>query len=82
MDWTKYETDVRNPPDDYRWRSFWSGWNRAAAGREYGPEVANDLTWDNLGYRQGKIFGDTERDLAKEMFDWCAKHYQQHGKIK
>ena len=82
MDWTTYESDVRNPPDDYRWRSFWSGWKRAAAGREYSSETAHELTWDNLGHRLGRIFGDTFDVLAREMFGWCSKHYEDKGRIK
>ena len=82
MDWTRYQRDVRSPPDEYRWRSFWSGWNRSVAGREYEPETSNELTWDNLGYRLARIFDETSDDLAKEMFDWCAKHYQEQGRIK
>jgi hypothetical protein len=31
------------------------------------------LTWDNLGYRLGSLFNETDDDLRQELFQWCVK---------
>lgn len=63
-----------NPGSD-RQGAFKRGWGAAVKGEEESsrynddPELTN-LTWDNLGYRLGRLFGDTQGDLQQELFEW------------
>lgn len=41
-----------------------------------GPPPKN-LTWDNLGYRLGSVFGETDDDLRQELFEWCKLKQQR-----
>lgn len=72
--------DVRreNPGSD-RQGAFKRGWtaavkdladNEASSKYAEGPPP-DQLTWDNLGYRVGSIFGETDDDLRQELFEWC-----------
>jgi hypothetical protein len=54
---------------------FREGWKRAAAGQNY-DQVLRKLTWDNLGWRPGKLFGETSPEQIDEMYDWCVRQYQ------
>ena len=83
MDCTTYEKDERNPPEEQRKIKFREGWNFAIAGGIYKSEkTLKSLKWENLGYRLGKLFGETPPDLIDGIFDWCAKHYNSQGRIK
>ena len=72
-----YEEDQRqeNPGSD-RQGAFKRGWGAAVKGENEStrynddPEL-NNLTWDNLGYRLGRLFGDTSDELQQELFEWC-----------
>lgn len=72
-----YEDDKRqeNPGSD-RQGAFKRGWGAAVKGEEESsrynadPELTN-LTWDNLGYRLGRLFGPTSGELKQELFEWC-----------
>ena len=33
----------------------------------------DQLTWENLGWRLGKIFGDASEELQEELYEWCVK---------
>lgn len=67
-----YETDVRTvAPDGNQYRgSFKAGWTNAVNGRELN-DVLSRLTWQNLGWRLGKLFGDTSESLKEELYQWC-----------
>lgn len=56
-----YAEDIReiNPKANYRMGRFKVGWNNALNGAELGDDVLEQLTWQNLGWRLGKLFGDT-----------------------
>lgn len=59
-----YEQDPRSPPDNYRRGRFRSGWRDATTrGKTYTDDTLRRLTWNNLGYRFGKILGS--RPLAQ-----------------
>ncbi len=77
MDCTNFNYDIREDPgvDHYRKKEFKTGWNRAVRGRNYAEDTLTDLTWDNLGWRLGKLFGETPDDMFEEMYDWCERHY-------
>lgn len=82
-DLVDYEEDRRqeNPGSD-RQGAFKRGWSAAVKGEEessrYGadPELT-ELTWDNLGYRLGRLFGPTSDELKQELFEWCAAHQDE-----
>lgn len=67
-----YSDDVRKNPTPGRKANFKQGWTRAVEGQEY-EGVLEELTWNNLGWRLGKIFGETPDDLREEMFEWCKR---------
>lgn len=72
-----YEENQRqeNPGSD-RQGAFKRGWGAAVKGENESsrynddPEL-NNLTWDNLGYRLGRLFGDTSDELQQGLFEWC-----------
>ena len=80
---TDYEDDERqeNPGSD-RQGAFKRGWGAAVKGEEESsrynddPELKN-LTWDNLGYRLGRLFGSTSPELKQELFEWCVDHQDE-----
>lgn len=64
-----YEKDVRNPPDADRKKRFKIGWQRAVAGRDYVPKTLEDLTWDNMGWRMGKLHGEASAQVIEAFFE-------------
>lgn len=78
-----YETDKRqeNPGSD-RQGAFKRGWGAAVKGEDESsrykadPELT-DLTWDNLGYRLGRLFGPTSDELQQELFEWCVEQQEE-----
>jgi len=62
----------------HRRARFRQGWRNAVEGRVYGDEALKALAWDNLGYRLGRLFGDTSDEMIDEQYDWCV--HQQQGK--
>lgn len=76
-DWLNYSEDVRreNPGSD-RQGAFKRGWNAAVKGEDESSRYSDDpnlekLTWDNLGYRLGSLFGETSDELQQKLFEWC-----------
>lgn len=67
-----YEEDKRNDLTEGRRRNFKQGWTRAVQGQEY-EGVLEELTWNNLGWRLGRLFGPTPDPLREEILDWCAQ---------
>lgn len=80
--------DVRkeNPGSD-RQGVFKRGWTAAVKDLSGDGDTSKysegpppeDLTWDNLGYRLGSIFGDTDDDLRQEMFKWCRRKQRREN---
>jgi len=70
-----YEEDVRKiaPDANYRRGRFKVGWNDAVDGKELNEEVLSQLTWENLGWRLGKLFGETSEDLKEDLYEWCVE---------
>jgi len=66
-----YEEDKRKELTAGRRANFKQGWMRAVEGQEY-EGVLEELTWNNLGWRLGRLFGPTKDDLRDEILDWCA----------
>lgn len=74
--------DVRHtdPNEDSRRRTrFKQGWRDAIEGQKYGPGAMQRLTWQNLGYRLGKVFGETSPEQIGAMYDWCVRQQAHTG---
>lgn len=73
----EYRKDVRDPyPDDRRFVAFRTGWNQGATNsRTYKASTLQRLTWQNLGYRLGRVLGPAspeeqahaQQALAREL---------------
>jgi len=74
----EFEKDGRKNLTDGRRRNFKQGWTRAVGGQEY-EGVLDELTWNNLGWRLGKLFGPTSDEQREEILDWCAKQRKSTG---
>lgn len=79
-----YVVDERNTtPDSNHLRNFNGGWTEALkddpdkSKYKENPELPN-LTWENLGYRLGSLFGETSKDLREELFDWCKEQQAEN----
>ena len=71
-----YRRDIRDTDpnkNQHRKARFQEGWRKATAGDEYAYKTLEDLTWDNLGFRLGSLFGSTKDDLINELYDWCVE---------
>ncbi|WP_439025780.1 hypothetical protein [Haloarchaeobius sp. DT45] len=73
-----YEVDERRivePDDEEALEVFLSGWSKAVPpeGEDYGERAFETLSWPNLGYRLGLLFGPTSRDLKEDLYHWCVK---------
>jgi hypothetical protein len=69
-----FSRDVRvTDPDQtaHRLARFRDGWRNAISGQAYTEKTLGDLTWENLGYRLGKLFGETSPLLIDQMYEWC-----------
>ena len=78
-----YEEDKRqkNPGSD-RQGAFKRGWGAAVKGENESSRYNDDpelshLTWDNLGHRLGRLFGETSDDLQQELFEWCVDQQKE-----
>ncbi|WP_336024524.1 hypothetical protein [Halobellus salinisoli] len=83
-DLLSYEEDKRNTnPDSNHLRNFNAGWTEALkddpdkSKYKENPELPN-LTWENLGYRLGSLFGETSKDLREELFEWCKEQQAEN----
>jgi len=73
------EQDIRVHPDpeDDRLGAFKAGWTEAQKGEEYNADTLEQLSWHNLGWRLGMLFGETSTELKEELYLWCVS--QQKG---
>lgn len=70
--------DIRQvDPGSDRQGAFKRGWTADVKDRNNGGSSKyserpppEELTWDNLGYRLGSIFGETDNDLRQDLFEW------------
>ena len=73
-----YEEDGRRvlePGDDEAFGVFETGWSSAvtAGGEDYGENAFRELSWHNLGYRLGLLFGRTSREQKEKLYYWCVE---------
>ena len=75
-----FDEDVRHTNSDetghHRGR-FKAVWRKAVDGDDYGASTLEQLTWQNLGWRLSKLFGETDEALVDDMYEWCVD--QQDG---
>ena len=82
MDGFCYEEDIRSinfNKNGHRRGRFKVGWGKAVKGESYGAEALRRLTWDNLGWRLGKLFGEADEAMIDDMYDWCVRQQAQSG---
>lgn len=72
------EQDIRVNPevDGDRLGSFKAGWTKAEDGETFTAETLEQLSWHNLGWRLGTLFGETPTELKAELYDWCVRQQQ------
>lgn len=78
-----YEVDDRyDDPNDSKHREaeFRKGWKAALDPTKapYKDDTLKKLTWHNLGYRLGAIYGETSQELIGVAYDWAVR--QQSSK--
>jgi hypothetical protein len=78
-----FERDDRHTkPDEtaHRQARFMEGWRRGVEGPSYTADTLRVLTWDNLGYRLGHLFGETDAALVEQMYNWCVQQQAKESK--
>jgi hypothetical protein len=76
----EFNTDGRNSPDEQRRTRFRVGWEDATVrDKAYSDSSLAKLTWSNLGYRLGKMFGVRAEDEMNEVFDLFAVQYTEEN---
>lgn len=82
-----YDEDIRVAPDldsdgdeNDRIGSFKAGWTKAENGEEFGSNTYESLSWHNLGWRLGKLFGESTPELKRELYEWCVKQQEQSSR--
>jgi hypothetical protein len=61
--------DDRNPADNRRRGRFGAGWEDCTVrGEEYGEVALRVITWQNLGYRFGKLVGPRTESEIEEIY--------------
>jgi hypothetical protein len=70
--------DNRADPDDARQRQFIVGFHQALAGRTYTAKTLKMLTWNNLGWRLGRIYGAGGEAIVDELWSRSVRQYMRH----
>src|SRR5262245_29671443 len=71
----EFEFDDRADPDDARQKQFVQGFCQAVSGRTYTPRTLEKLTWNNLGWRLGRIYGEVGNALIDELWNRSVRQY-------
>lgn len=66
-------------PDDQRLNVFERGWSEAVDSEkdDFGEQAFKTLSWRNLGYRLGLLFGETPEPMQRELYDWCVRQMRE-----
>jgi hypothetical protein len=69
-----YDVDQRmvDSDENHRLGRFKTGWNRANDGAEL-DAVLDELTWQNLGWRFGRLLGPASEDIQENFYQWCVQ---------
>ncbi|SEH59404.1 hypothetical protein SAMN05192561_11055 [Halopenitus malekzadehii] len=78
-DWDEDQRVFPEPGND-RLGSFKAGWTKAENGQEFGQRALNGLSWHNLGWRLGMLFGETPTELKEELYQWCVQQQKETRK--
>lgn len=84
MDGLSYNSDPRykKPEANAHGKAFKNGWNDATMrDKEYGTAALEELTWQNLGYRLGKILGPTSEDTQEAMYNLCVRQQREANQV-
>jgi 5-methylcytosine-specific restriction protein A len=74
----EYDGDDRRAPDDRRRGQFRTGWEDSTKrGELYADSTLKRLTWHNLGYRFGKVYGDQTQERIDATFEVLAVLWKQ-----
>ena len=67
--------DLRNTPSDGRVRAFHQGFKHALdeSRDDYASETLSKITWQNLGFRMAKEFGDRSDEWIDLSFRYAAE---------
>ena len=81
MDGLTYKEDGRSTEpdvDNSRKGRFKVGWNDAVVrGKECDAATLETLYWQNLGYRFGKLLGETSEKLQEEIYELCVRQQKE-----
>lgn len=70
-----FDRDDRESPDSARRGRFLHGWEDATVrSTTYNADTLKKLTWHNLGYRLGKLFGAKPPSIIRDVFEKFASH--------
>ena len=73
----KYKKDFTNKnPGNRHFKEFTDGWNNQVSGQEYGSALKN-LTWNNLGYRMAKRFGEKSEEDRRYVFQIIKEDFKR-----
>jgi hypothetical protein len=77
-----YKVDHRREPDEHRFKKFHKGWQDSISNKDksYTANTLKKLTWQNLGYRFAKHFGQQTPESIREVFDYLAQRYEKDAK--
>ncbi|BAZ10988.1 hypothetical protein NIES4071_28120 [Calothrix sp. NIES-4071] len=59
--------------EHYRRARFFAGWHHGANGEMYTLDTLQKMTWTNLGYRLGTLFGTVKHEEIDEVYQWCLR---------
>ena len=77
-----FEIDDRDTDPDasrYRLARFRIGWDRAVRGDNYSEETLRKLTWDNLGWRLGRLLGEASQENVDRVYRLCVRLQAEQG---
>ena len=60
----------------HREAEFRKGWKEALDPQSYKPDTLRKLTWRNLGYRLGRLYGATSDELIGLLYDGSVRQQQ------
>ncbi len=63
------------PPDGLRRQQFRVGWEAFVMRWKHGASSEGPVSWSNLGYRFGKLFGPQTTGQIDEVFEQLVAHH-------
>lgn len=64
----------------YRRGAFKRGWRAAVNGKNYTRATLNELKWQNLGWRLGKLLGCAGERTIVDMYEMCVRQQRKQRK--